>query len=132
MDTIVCLLNFARRQRGLRALSVAPILNGASARKGEEIMSCGSFAHNPCGIAWTDAARSVGYTGTFGENLSLSSGFYRAPRLIVDAWLNSRSHRQNLFRVEWSEQGLATIRLRKLEDHKNVTLWVSMFGRPTS
>lgn len=129
--TLACLINFARRTSGLKPLSVASVLNGASARKGNAIGRCRSFSHNPCGTDWTESVRSTGYAGDFGENLSLSTGPFRAPRPVVDAWLNSRPHRENLFRADWREQGLAMVRLPALAEHENVTIWVSVLGRPS-
>jgi uncharacterized protein YkwD len=125
---VACLVNFARSRRGLRELAVASILNGASARKARAILRCRNFAHNPCGTDWTTAVRSTGYAGLFGENLYLASGLFGAPRLAVDAWLNSAPHRQNLFRAEWREQGLAVVALDRFGDQRDVSLWVSMLG----
>ncbi len=52
------------------------------------------FAHDPCGGDWTSAVRSAGYPGVFGENLYHASGRWAAPRLAVDAWLNSPTNRE--------------------------------------
>ena len=127
-DTARCLVNFARRRRGLRELSVTSILNGASTRKARAILRCGNFAHNPCGGDWAASVRSAGYAGLFGENLYLASGPFGAPRVAVDAWLNSAPHRRNLFRAEWREQGLAVVALDRFGDRRDVALWVSVFG----
>jgi uncharacterized protein YkwD len=129
--TLACVINFARRMRGLQPLPIAPVLNGASTRKGQAIGRCGSFSHTPCGTGWAAWVRSIGYAGAFGENLSLSTGPFRAPRPVVDAWLNSRLHRETLFRADWREQGLAMVRLGALAEHENVTVWVSVLGRPS-
>lgn len=128
-ETLICLINYARSARGLRALSVTEVLNAASMRKGQAIRRCGAFAHNPCGGDWRQSVTSTGYPGRFAENLSLASGPFRAPRPTVDAWLNSRPHRENLFRAEWREQGLAMVNLRRFGDRENVTVWVSVLGR---
>lgn len=128
-ETLSCLINYARGARGLRPLAVAEVLNDASARKGQAIRRCGAFAHNPCGGDWRQAVISTGYPGIFAENLSLASGPFRAPRPTVDAWLHSRLHRENLFRTEWREQGLAMVNLSRFGDTKHVTIWVSVLGR---
>ena len=67
LATVACLVNFARKRRGLRPLAVLPVLNGASVRKARQIIRCATFAHNPCGGDWTSAVRSTGYAGVFGE-----------------------------------------------------------------
>jgi uncharacterized protein YkwD len=128
--TVACLVNFARRQRGLRELAMAAPLNGASAMKVREINRCGRFAHNPCGGDWAAPIRSTGYLGAFGENLYLASGLFAAPRPAVDAWLNSARHRENLFTPEWREQGLAVAVLPSLGSYRNVVVWVNVFGNP--
>ena len=127
-STMVCLVNFARKRRGVHQLAVASILNGASIRKARAILRCRNFAHNPCGGDWTTAVRSTGYSGLFGENLYLASGRFGAPRPTVDAWLNSAAHRENLFGAEWREQGLAVVALDSFGDRTNVALWVSVLG----
>lgn len=128
VGTVACLVNFARSRRGLRELAVAPILNGASARKARAILRCGNFAHNPCGGDWTTAVRSTGYAGVFGENLYLASGPFGAPRPAVDAWLNSPPHRENLFRADWREQGVALAVLDRFGARRDISLWVSVLG----
>ena len=130
--TVVCLVNFAREQRGLKPLRVVSILNNASVRKARAILRCGVFAHNPCGGDWTVAVRSTGYGGQFGENLYLATGEFGAPRPTVEAWLNSKPHRQNLFRTSWRELGLAVVLLDQLGEVKDASLWVSVLGKSGS
>ena len=127
-NTVACLVNFARRKHGLRTLAVVPILNGASANKARAIMRCENFAHNPCGGDWTSAVRSTGYAGLFSENLYLASGPFGAPRVAVDAWLNSASHRENLFQTKWREQGLAVVAVEQFGGYRDVALWVNVLG----
>lgn len=126
--TVACLVNFARKRRGLRELAVLSVLNGASVRKARAIVRCENFAHNPCGGDWTSAVRSTGYVGVFGENLYLASGRWGAPRVAVDAWLNSAPHRENLFGPEWREQGLAVLPRESFGAYRDVSLWVSVLG----
>jgi uncharacterized protein YkwD len=128
VGTVACLVNFARRRRGLRPLALASLLDAASARKAEAILRCGRFAHNPCGGDWTASVRSTGYVGRFGENLYLASGPWAAPRVAVDAWLNSAPHRENLFRSNWREQGLAVVVLSRFGAYENVSVWVNVLG----
>jgi len=126
--TVACLVNFARSERGLRALTVTSVLNGASSRKARAILRCRRFSHNPCGGDWTATVRAAGYKGTFVENLYFASGRFGAPRPTVDAWLNSVAHRRNLLASNWSEQGLALVVLDRFEGRMNVALWVSVLG----
>lgn len=126
--TVACLVNFARKQRGLHLLSLVPRLDVASARKAQAILRCGSFAHNPCGGGWSSSITSTGYVGAFGENLYLASGAFAAPRPTVDAWLNSPPHRENLFGAKWRAQGLAVLILGRFGGHDRVAVWVNVLG----
>lgn len=125
--TVACLVNFARKQRGLRLLSLAPRLDVASATKAQAILRCGSFAHDPCGGGWSSSITATGYVGAFGENLYLASGAFAAPRPTVDAWLNSQPHRENLFDTKWRVQGLAVL-LGRFGGHGRVAVWVNVLG----
>jgi len=125
---VACLVNFARKRQGLRELDVRSVLNGGSARKAKAIIRCENFAHDPCGGDWTSAVRSTGYAGVFGENLYIASGRWGAPRVAVDAWLNSAPHRANLFRRAWREQGLAVLSRESFHGSRDVSVWVSVLG----
>lgn len=129
VETVACLVNFARQQRGLRRLVIHPVLNGASLSKARAIVRCQNFAHNPCGGNWTSAVRATGYGGAFGENLYLASGRFGAPRVAVDAWLNSSAHRRTLFRPEWTEQGFAVLSAGSFGGYHDVSLWVNLLGK---
>jgi uncharacterized protein YkwD len=126
--TVACLVNYARGRRGLRPLAARPALALASVRKAREIIRCGNFDHSPCGGDWKASVRSTGYPGVFGENLYLASGRWGAPRVAVDAWLNSRDHRENLFAAKWREQGFALLRNEDFGIYRGVAIWVSVFG----
>jgi len=126
--TVACLVNFARKRHGLRELAVRPLFNGVSDKKAKAIVLCGQFEHNPCGGDWAAVVRSTGYDGKFGENLYLATGRWGAPRVAVDAWLNSAPHRENLLGRAWSGQGLAVLSKQSFGTYRNVSLWVSVFG----
>ncbi len=126
--TVACLVNFARKRRGLRPLEVGAVLSGASLIKAKEILRCENFAHNPCGGDWTAAVRSLGFVGSVGENLYLASGRFGAPRVAVDAWLNSPRHRANLFGRGWREQGVALLAKQTFGTYRDVSVWVSVLG----
>lgn len=128
VSIVACLVNFARKKRGLRELRVIAALNGASFTKATAIVRCENFAHNPCGGDWTSSVRSIGYTAAFGENLYIASGRWGAPRVAVDAWLNSPPHRENLFRRKWRDQGLAMVSTDRFGEYRDVSLWVNVLG----
>jgi uncharacterized protein YkwD len=126
--TLACLVNYARKRRGLEPLIVRVLLNGASSAKAEAIIRCRDFSHAPCGGRWAADIRSSGYVGAIGENLYIGSGQWGAPRVAVDAWLNSPEHRENLFSSEFRGQGLALLKKARFGDYRNVSLWVNAFA----
>jgi len=127
-ETMVCLVNFVRERRGLPELTIVALLNDSSVKKAEKIERCGVFEHAACGEAPDADARAAGYAGDFGENLYYGGGPLGAPRLAVDGWLNSKGHRENLFRPEWRTQGIAVQTIARFGGDRNVTLWVNEFG----
>jgi uncharacterized protein YkwD len=127
-QTLICLVNWARKQRGLAPLQRLTLLNTTSSMKARDIVRCESFAHNPCGGDWAVHVRAAGYSGGVGENLYLASGPWSAPRVAVDGWLNSPEHRANLFDPQWRRQGLAAVEIAAFLGHRSITIWVNEFG----
>jgi uncharacterized protein YkwD len=126
--TMICLINHARRGRGLAELPVSPQLSDAARLKGEEIFRCKVFAHAPCGGDPHDVADKAGFTGSWGENLYIADGRWGAPRPALDGWLNSPGHRENLFRAEWQVQSVYVVKLDSFPGFRSPMLWVSEFG----
>jgi uncharacterized protein YkwD len=128
--TMLCLLNWARHVQGLPALRESRALSQAARRKARDIFRCSDFAHDACGKRPNAVALAVGYRGgLWGENLYAGTGRLGAPRVATDGWLNSAGHRENLFRPEWTEQGIAVLRVPRFKGYEDVTIWVSQFGR---
>ncbi len=128
LDTMLCLVDYARARHGLAELRIHPRLSHSAALKGREIERCQTFAHAPCGGDPSDVARQAGYEGSFGENLYIGDGRLGAPRPALDGWLNSDGHRENLLRPDWRVQSLYVAKLPRFRDYRNATLWVSHFG----
>jgi uncharacterized protein YkwD len=126
--TMICLINHARRGRGLTELAVLPQLSEAARLKGEEIGRCKVFAHAPCGGDARDVAIQAGFGGRWGENIYIAEGRYGAPRPALDGWLNSPGHRENLFSPLWNVQSVYVVKLDVFPGFKTPMLWVSEFG----
>jgi uncharacterized protein YkwD len=125
---MVCLIDYARRVRGLPPLLVAPILSVAAKLKGDAIVRCGNFDHAPCGPNSLDVANQVDYLGAWGENLYIAEGRFGAPRPALDGWLNSAEHRENLFHADWRIQSIYVTKPTRFPGFRDATLWVSEFG----
>jgi uncharacterized protein YkwD len=131
--TMSCLLNFARRRNGLAALRLDVRLNRAAQLKVDDNVRCSDFSHTACGVAFSDVFRRAGYLSgaksyQIGENLAWGSFELGTPRSIVDAWLNSPGHRENLFRPIWREMGLAVSHPASFLGNRQVSLWANEFG----
>jgi uncharacterized protein YkwD len=130
--SMVCLLDWARAQRGLKPLPVVYLLNRSSILKALAIKSCSDFSHTPCGKPFSATFDAVGYQGpvstTYGENIAWGAGAAGSARVVVSGWLNSPHHRENLFSPDWTEQGIAVLAAANFLGSRNVQIWVSQFG----
>ena len=131
--TMLCLVNYARARKGLAPLATAVPLATAAALKARQIADCGRFDHDPCGTGANAVFDVSGYKagvtrwGT-GENLAIAGVGIASPRRILNGWLESVRHRENLFRADWREQGVALLPGISIDGHPNVNVWVSDFG----
>jgi uncharacterized protein YkwD len=131
--TMSCLVNYARAARGLAPVVPAGDLGSSAAQKARQIVLCG-FDHDPCHVGADLVFRRSGYGRGFagvayGENIALMSSASASPRVILNAWLNSPEHRENLFRADWTEEGVALLDEATVGGQEGVTVWVSHFGR---
>jgi uncharacterized protein YkwD len=130
-----CLLNYARKERGLRALRWNERLDRAAALKLGDNVRCDEFSHTACRKPFLSVFRRSHYltasTGSYavGENLAWGQGTLGTPRSILLAWLRSDGHRHNLFRREWREMGIAYRFDGRFDGHDDVALWANSFGR---
>ena len=123
-----CLLDWARRERGLPPLRMEHRLNRSSALKAAAIVRCNEFSHTPCGTAFSGTFTAVGWQRGSGENIAWGASVARSPRLLVDGWLHSDGHRKNLFRTDWRVQGLALLPADSFQGERQASIWVHQFG----
>jgi uncharacterized protein YkwD len=128
VDVMLCLIDWARRKAGLSEPMPTALLTSTALQKGQEIVRCRNFDHAACGGDPADDVRRADYHGSWGENLYIADGRFGAPRVALDAWLNSPGHRENLFRAEWRTQGLALLRISRFGPYHGAELWISQFG----
>ncbi len=99
-------VNQYRVNHGLSALVLDDKLNQAAMAKANDMSQNSYFAHtSPSGIApwyWVD---NSGYRFKIaGENLAMN---FSNSHSIVDAWMNSETHRSNLLNPEFKNVGFA-------------------------
>jgi uncharacterized protein YkwD len=128
-EAMLCALNYARMKEGVPALPLSPELRTASRLKAIDIIPCQEFSHTACGKNARSVADPAGYPQvTWCENIYSGAGPFMPARVAADGWLNSPHHRENLFRREWTEQGVAVVVAPTFQGKKNVAIWVSEFG----
>jgi hypothetical protein len=125
---LLCLVNYARDQQGLSRLAFSSLLSSTAAAKARDIVLCHEFSHEACGKPAFQVADDFGYTGSIGENLYVAEGPLTAPRYAVDTWLNSRSHRENLFQPGWRTIGISRLTGANFDDIQDGVVWVNHFG----
>jgi uncharacterized protein YkwD len=129
----LCLLNYARGIEGVGPLNIAPALMSSAKFKADDIVRCNQFAHDACGFDVRQRFADSGYFRTdvptrFGENLAWGSVDAGSPRGALLGWLDSPEHRANLFKPEWTEQGIALVYVPSFRGVENSRIWVSHFG----
>ncbi|HYG62794.1 MAG TPA: CAP domain-containing protein [Thermoanaerobaculia bacterium] len=97
-------VNDIRRQSGLPALALNPLLDRLSQAQAEDMLVRSYYAHqSPEGLGPSDRARAAGYRAGIGENIA-------EQRFSVDdvlkAWLDSPGHRRNILDPGCREMGL--------------------------
>jgi uncharacterized protein YkwD len=126
---MICGLNYARMREGLGPLPASPQLQEAARLKAQDIVRCQDFAHDACGKDPHAVAVAAGYPNVaWVENIYRGGGPFRPARVAADGWLNSPHHRENLFRPQWTEQGIAVVIAKRFNGESNVAIWVSEFG----
>jgi uncharacterized protein YkwD len=128
---MLCFTNYARTQSGLTPLTLNSTLNDAGHAKLAADISCGVFSHEPCGQPFESvfATYTQGATSySIGENIAWGTGSYGTPRSIMDAWLNSTGHRENILTPSFAELGVGYLANQTFQGHGDATLWSQEFG----
>ncbi len=128
IDQLLVLTNQKRQENGLPPLTLDEKLNQAAAGKGSDMLSKGYWAHiSPDGTSPWVFIRNAGYNYTFaGENLARG---YTNSSDVVNAWMASDSHKQNILSGNYANVGFAVL-TGNLNGEETV-LVVEMFGTTT-
>jgi uncharacterized protein YkwD len=126
-QTMLCLVNQARKQRGLTPFAAPSSLATASARKSADILRCDQFSHEACGREFTYWIERVGYGGCgWAENIAYGTGSYATPRSIFRGWMNSSGHRRNIL-GSYDDIGIG-LQIGNLEGSGGAHVWTQQFG----
>jgi hypothetical protein len=128
-ERVLEVTNQKRGENGLSPLTLNSKLSEAAQRKAGDMFAFNYWAHiSPSGRSPWSFFQEVGYKYLYaGENLARD---FMSSDSVVDAWMNSPSHRDNLLNSNYKEIGLSVVNgtLNGVE----TTLVVQMFGTPTS
>lgn len=124
-EKLLDLTNQKRKESGLAPLHMNDALSKAAVMKADFMLEKDFWAHNsPDGVTPWYFFKQVGYTYTYaGENLA--RGFTNTDE-VMNAWMNSPTHRENILSPNYAEIGFAVKKGRLLGE--DTTLIVEMFG----
>lgn len=127
VDKLYQLTNELRQKNNLPTLSLNSTLSLAAQRKAENMFSENYWSHySPGGKTPWDFILGAGYKYEYaGENLAKNFLFSNG---VVDAWMNSATHRDNLLKKEYTEVGYAIV--NGILNGEQTTLVVQNFGKP--
>jgi hypothetical protein len=127
-EQVIELTNQKRLENGLPPLRLNQTLTQAALAKAGDMFAFNYWAHvSPSGRDPWAFFREAGYNYLYaGENLARD---FNTSEAVVEAWMNSPSHRDNLLNGRYQEIGLAVVdgTLEGVE----TTLVVQLFGTPT-
>src|SRR5215207_5162001 len=108
----LCLLNGERADRGLAPLAINPKLGSAASAYARDLVAGSYFSHTGRdGSDVLDRVEAAGYLQgaagwRIGENLAWGTGGLATPAAIMQAWINSHGHRENILNPAYREIGL--------------------------
>ncbi|PIX70620.1 hypothetical protein COZ39_04425, partial [Candidatus Roizmanbacteria bacterium CG_4_10_14_3_um_filter_33_21] len=127
IQKLIQLTNNQRQKYNLSSLNYNDKLSQAAQKKAEDMFAKNYWAHyGPNGIAPWNFIMDSGYQYEYaGENLAKNFLFSQG---VVDAWMDSPTHRANVLRKEYSDVGFAVV--NGVLNGEETTLVVQMFGKP--
>ena len=122
--------NIKRINNGLSPLSRSDKLSASAAKKVKDMFEKQYFEHiSPSGRGVKDLAQEAGYEFiVIGENLAL--GNFENDESLVQAWMESPGHRDNILNSRFREIGVAVG--KGVFEGKSTWIAVQHFGFPVS
>jgi len=122
--------NRHRKEAGLPELEENTLLNIAAQKKVDDMFARQYFEHDsPTGEGAGDLVNGAGYEFiVVGENLAL--GNYKSDAVLVQAWMDSPGHRENILKSSYTEIGIAVA--RGTFEGRSTWLAVQHFAKPIS
>lgn len=124
-EQLLAVINAKRTEAGLAPLTLDQRLSRAAALKAQDMFAKNYWAHNsPDGKTPWEFVTAAGYRyRVAGENLAKNFSISNA---VVDAWMSSITHRDNIMRADYKDIGFAVV--NGVLGGEETTLVVQMFG----
>jgi uncharacterized protein YkwD len=129
-EGIISQTNAQREKFGLPPLKESEILNLSAKMKLEDMFEKQYFSHDsPTGETLEDLMKKVNYEYiVVGENLAM--GNFESDKEVVEGWMQSPGHRENILNPRYQEIGVAA--KEGIFQGKKVWIAVQHFGKPLS
>ena len=114
-EATLCLLNGERADHGLAPLAVNQKLGAAASAFAQDLVAGSYFSHTGRdGSDVLDRIERAGYIRAdrgwrLGENLAWGTGVLATPGSIMQAWMNSPGHRENILNPAYREIGIGVV-----------------------
>src|SRR5260370_18874606 len=106
---IVELINMERAKEKLPALKTNVVLTKIARAHSQNMAKTGMLEHVLDGKNPTDRVKASGYRlALCGENIALTEGQY-TPAEVVQGWMDSKLHRENILNSRFTETGLGIV-----------------------
>ncbi len=129
-ENIVKVVNAERQARYLEPLNANSKLENAAKNKSIDMIVKNYFEHYANGRTPWSFIRNEDYEYSIaGENLAMG---YSTAEGVVNAWMNSPTHRANILNPEYEDIGVGVVKGAYFEDGKVVdtTITTEMFAKP--
>lgn len=125
VEKILYLINQKRAEANISPLNLSTELSSAATKKATDMFSSNYWAHvSPTGVTPWSFITSAGYEYLYaGENLAKNFDYSQE---VVEAWMNSPTHRANILKPEYTDIGLSVMNGRL--NGEETTLVVQEFG----
>jgi uncharacterized protein YkwD len=113
--SVLCLLNDERGANGLVALTSQAQLMQAAAEHSGDMLRLSYFSHtDPDGTTFSQRITDTGYLRgakrwVVGENLAWGTAAIGTPRALVDGWMESPPHRENVLEPRFRDVGIGAV-----------------------
>lgn len=120
IDALLRLHNRNRGDQGVPPLKINNKLSAAAQAYAEFLANSGKFGHTIKGTPGSRAKAQGYHYHAIGENIAAGQP---SPKVVVNGWMHSKGHRENILRKAFKEVGFGVAKTRG-----GRLLWVTDFG----